>query len=393
MNLHGGSAAIAQSGGPTSVINASLAGAVEACRNWPGLRSLYGVRFGAAGLVQGDFLDLLPQDPALLESIGQSPGAALGSSRRSIEPDELAVVLQHFRTREIRCLFYAGGNGSMETALRLEQFARDQHYELQVIGIPKTIDNDLMETDHSPGYGSAARFFAHAARDVGEDNRSLPSPICILEVLGRNTGWIAAATALARHRDDDAPHLIYFPEHPVSADQLLADVEQVYQRFGRVVIAVCEGQLDDRGQPFGADLDRAGDARHRLASNLGHSLARLISERLGIRARSEKPGLMGRSSGVLVSSVDRQEAYECGIAAVTAARRGESGVMIGLRRESGDLYRCSTFQVPFSMVAGKEKRLPAKWISPRGNDILQAFSDYAGPLIGAPSAYPRLLEQ
>lgn len=260
------------------MINASLAGAVVACHNWPGLRSRYGVRFGASGLVQGDFFDLLTQDPALIESIGQSPGAALGSSRRNIEPDEFTRVLQHCRMREIRCLFYAGGNGSMETALRVEQFARGQHSELQVIGIPKTIDNDLMETGHTPGYGSAASFFAHAARDVGEDNRSLPSPIWVLEVLGRNTGWIAAATALARHRDDDAPHLIYFPERPVSADRLLAGVEQVYQRFGRAVIAVCEGQLDDRGQPFGADLDHAGSARHRLASNLGHSLARLISE-------------------------------------------------------------------------------------------------------------------
>jgi 6-phosphofructokinase len=277
----------------------------------------------------------------------------------------------------------------MDTALRLEQFALGHSYELQVIGIPKTIDNDLMETDHTPGYASAARFFAHAARDIGEDNRSLPSPVCVLEVLGRNAGWIVAATSLARHCEDDAPHLIYFPERPISVDRLLTDVERVYTRIGRVVLAVCEGQLDDRGQPFGADIDRPDTPQHRLASNLGHSLAKLISSRLGIRARSEKPGLLGRSGGPLASEIDRREAYECGVTAVAAARRGESGVMIGLRREPGPTYGCTTFSIPLADVAGKERLFPLDWILPAGTDILPHFSAYAGPLVGPVPAYGR----
>jgi 6-phosphofructokinase len=160
-----------------------------------------------------------------------------------------------------------------------------------VIGIPKTIDNDLAITDHTPGYPSAARFFIHAARDIGLDNRALPTPVCILETLGRNTGWITAATALARADADDAPHLIYFPERRVSLDRMAADVEGVYRRIGRVVIAVCEGQLDETGQPFGADVDRPESAVHRLSSNLGHTLANALARKTGLRARAEKPEL------------------------------------------------------------------------------------------------------
>ena len=167
----------------------------------------------------------------------------------------------------------------MDTALRVVRFARDANYDLQVIGIPKTIDNDLRVTDHTPGYASTARFFACAARDVGEDNRSLPSPVCVLETLGRNAGWIVAATSLARRHADDAPHLIYFPERRLSLDRIAADVEHVYRRLGRVVVAVCEGQLDEHGQPFGADVDRAGVAVQRLASESGpHAGAALERE-------------------------------------------------------------------------------------------------------------------
>jgi 6-phosphofructokinase len=267
----------------------------------------------------------------------------------------------------VHTFFYTGGNGSMDTALRMAHCARGAHYDLQVIGIPKTIDNDLCVTDRTPGYASTARFFACAARDVGEDNRSLPAPVCVLETLGRNAGWIVAATSLARHAEDDAPHLIYFPERRLSLDRIAADVERVYRRLGRVVVAVCEGQLDDGGRPFGADVDRADSDVQRLASNLGHTLARLLSEKLGIRARAEKPGLLGRCCGEFVAPRDRQEAFACGRAAAVAAGAGESGVMVALRRDS------STFLTPLETVASVERRLPADWIHPDGNDVLPAF--------------------
>ena len=305
-------ALIAHGGGPTSVINASLAGLIEGSRLSGTFANLYGARFGVRGILEGELTELLGQDPNLVHAISQSPGSALGSSRFKLSEEDYGHILDVFKKQDIRCFFYTGGNGSMETALQVARHAKAAGYDIQVIGIPKTIDNDLCVTDHTPGYASTAHFFAIAAREVGEDDRSLPPPISVLEVLGRNAGWVVAATALARTHDDDAPHLIYLPEKPVSLDQIAGDVERIYRRLGRVVIAVCEGQLDETGTPFGADVDRAGSSVHRLASNLGHTLARLISNKLGLRARAEKPGLLGRCCGPLASELDRQEAGECG---------------------------------------------------------------------------------
>ena len=278
----------------------------------------------------------------------------------------------------------------METALRLLRVAAAMDHELQVIGIPKTIDNDLAFTDHSPGYPSAARFFVHAARDAGADNRSLPSPICVLEVLGRNTGWLAAATSLARMDNDDAPHLIYFPERPVSLDQMAGHVERVYRRLGRVLVVICEGQRDLEGQPFGADVDRPDSEVHRLASNLGHTVALGLSARLRIRARAERPGLVARSFAALASPVDRAEAYVCGAAAVRAAERGESGVMITLVRQPEEQYQCVTSTADLQDVASVQRGFPDEWIAPSGTDIRGSFLDWLGPLVGEVRHYPIL---
>jgi 6-phosphofructokinase 1 len=248
----------------------------------------------------------------------------------------------------------------MRTALDLSG-----HAGIQVIGIPKTIDNDLLVTHHTPGYASTAYFFACAARDAGIDNASLPSPICILETLGRNAGWIVAATSLA-----NAAHLVYLPECRVSADRIAADVEAVYRTHGRAVIAVCEGQLDENGQPFGADVDRE------LASNLGHTMARMLTKKLGIRARAEKPGLIGRSCGLFARERDRREAYACGQAAARAALKGETGVMVALDADG------ATFLTPLETVAGKERLFPKEWISESGNAVTDEFRIWAEPLVG-----------
>jgi len=383
-------ALVAHGGGPTAVINASLAGLIEETRRRGSAGALYGARGGLAGLLRADFIDLLAVDPSLIRRIGEAPGSALGTSRLKLEPADYGRILDIFRRANIGRFFYTGGNGSMDTALRVARFARDTGDNLQVIGIPKTIDNDLAVTDHTPGYASTARFFACAARDVGEDNRSLPAPVCVLETLGRNAGWIVAATSFARKHPDDAPHLIYFPERRLSLDRIAADVERVYARLGRVVIAVCEGQLDDRDQPFGADVDRSDNAAHRLASNLGHTLAGLISQKLRIRARAEKPGLLGRCCGPFAAALDREEALACGSAAASAAAAGHSEVMVALRRESGVPYRATTFLTPLEGVARLERLLPADWIHPDGNDVLPAFTEYAAPLVGEIAAWARL---
>ena len=352
--------------------------------------ALFGAHFGVDGLLRGEFANLLALSPPEIRAIGETPGSAIGSSRRKVGDEELERMLAVFRAHNVRQFFYTGGNGSMNTALRVHQFARAAGYELTVIGIPKTIDNDLEVTDHTPGYASTARFFAHAARDVGEDNRSLPSPICVLETLGRNAGWIVAATAFARRDEDDAPHLVYLPERRVSLDRIAGDATRACARFGRCVIAVCEGQLDENGQAFGATVDRPDVPQHRLASNLGFTLARLLTEKTGLRARAEKPGLLGRCCGPFTSEIDRREAFECGIAAARAAADGKSGNMVALRRHSTEPYATTTFLTPLETVALTERTMPEEWLGDDPTTIAQGFLDWARPLVGEVAFYPRV---
>jgi 6-phosphofructokinase len=255
-------------------------------------------------------------------------------------------------------------------------------YDLQVIGIPKTIDNDLMETDHTPGYPTTARFFASALRDIGADNRALSGQVEFVEVLGRNAGWLVAATALARHYPDDAPHLIYFPEMRLPLDRLLGDIEDVYRRLGRCVVAICEGQLDERGEPFGADVRTV--SRGSLALNLAHRLSMVTAARLKLRARSEKPGLLGRSGLAYPCPRDWDEARACGRAAVRAAVEGKSGVMVTLGHSG------ATGLVPLEKVAFVERLFPPEWRNAAGNDVRPEFLEYALPLIGKVEGYRRL---
>ncbi len=361
------------------MLNASLAGVIDGCRDRVG--GLFGARFGVSGLLEDDLADLLAVSQWSVRSAARTPGSAIGSSRRALDDAGYERVLAGLRARDIGVLFYTGGNGSMHTALEISRRTQASGQTLQVIGIPKTIDNDLLVTHHTPGYASTGYFFACAAREAGIDNRSLPSPVCVLETLGRNAGWITAATALARVSDDDAPHLIYLPERRVSLDRIAADVERVYRRRGRVVVAVCEGQRDEGGGAFGAEMDRAGSAVNELASNLGHTLSRLITQKTGLRARAEKPGLMGRSCGPFARESDRRDAYDCGRAAVRAALAGESEVMVALNAGS------TTFLTPLATVAGTERALPAEWISAEGNDVTADFRAYAAPLIGEVQGY------
>ena len=378
---------MAHSGGPTAVINASLLGLVEEAARRACFRTVYGARFGLEGIFKQDFVDLRALDRARLMRVAQAPSSALGTSRREIgtDGDRLIEIL---RSRDIHCLFYTGGNGSMGAASQIAALARAAGFELQVIGIPKTIDNDLAETDHTPGYASAARFFACAVRDIGADNRALPGQVQFVEVLGRNAGWIVAATALARHRPDDPPHLIYLPERPLPLDRLLGDVERVYARLGRCVVAVCEGQLDEHGQPFGADV--RGNARGGLAMNLAHRLASLVTARLKLKARGEKPGLLGRVNRAARSAVDWKEARLCGRAAVRAAARGESGAMVTLVRQPGPGYRASTGLASLERIAGVERLLPERWLERESGEMHTEFLEYVAPLVGEIESYEDL---
>ena len=381
-------AVLAHSGGPTPVINASLLGVVEEARRHGCIGSLYGARFGISGVLSENFLDLSQQSEGTIKAVAHTPSSALGSSRQEVTAVDIERVLSVFQAHNVGYFFYNGGNGSMGTAWQLHSAAQHLGYDLQIIGIPKTIDNDLLETDHTPGYASTARFFACAARDIGADNQALPGQVEFMEVLGRNVGWVAAATSLARRSPEDAPHLIYFPEQRLPLGKLLADVEAVYRRLNRCVVAVCEGQLDEKGEPFGADV-RSG-SRGSLAMNLAHRLALLVSAHLKIRARSEKPGLLGRSSSAFISPTDWNEAYLVGGAAVRAAVAGYSGQMVTLLRESNSPYRANTGMASLEAVAFRERPFPEQWRNREGNGVSEGFAEYAAPLVGEVPHYPSL---
>src|SRR5581483_7039404 len=282
MNPIRGAALLVHGGGPTQVINASLAGVADECRRHPAITALYGARFGIDGVLSADFIDLSALDESRIAAVGRTPGSALGSSRSAVAAADYERVLDIFRARDIRFVFLNGGNGSMYMAHQLACAASAAG--VRVIGIPKTIDNDIAGTDHTPGYGSTAWFFACAVRDIGEDVRNLPGRISVVEIMGRYAGWLTAATAFARARPDDPPHLIYLPERPLPMAQFLGDVENAFQRRGTVVVAACEGQKDEHGRPLG-DLMRPDGFDRQLSGNLGHTLAQLLIRELKVNAR------------------------------------------------------------------------------------------------------------
>ncbi len=372
-------AVLVHTGGPTSVINASLLGVWEEAIKHREIGRLYGARFGFDGILSENFIDLSNQARETMNAVGRTPSSALGSSRRELSEENLHQILTVLRAHAVRFLFCTGGNGSMETARQLWALAKERNEGIQIVGIPKTIDNDLMETHHTPGYGSAARFFACAARDIGADNRALPGQVEFIEILGRNVGWLAAATSLARRDPEDAPHLIYFPERRLPLEQLLDDIHRVYSRLNRCVVAVCEGQLDEHGQPFGADV-RAG-SRGSLAMNLAHRLAILVSKRLRVRARSEKPGLLGRSSAASISDIDWAESRLCGQRAVLAGIQEQGGNMVTLL-EPRPGQPAETGLASFDRVALLERHFPEEWRNETGNDVTPEFRSFVEPLTG-----------
>ncbi len=379
MALRKGKALVAHGGGPTAVLNASLAGIVEESRRHAEIDSLYGALNGAGGLLDEHLVDLLAESQETWDAIARSPGSALGTSRKKLSDDDFGRMLETLRRHEIRYVLLTGGNGTMEMALRLSHICRDAGYEASVIGVPKTIDNDLYGTDHTPGFASAARFFIHGLRYIGADNRALPG-VTVVEVLGRNAGWLAASTLLARQDPDDAPHLVYLPERRLPFAHLAADVERVYGKVGRVVVAVCEGQLDEKGEPFGADTRTTSKVP--LALNLAHVLSMKLSRSLGVNARSEKPGLLGRSFAALASPVDLDEARRCGAAAVQFAVRGETGKMVTLERLAGAEYRTTAGLVRIEEVAGRERLFPEEWMPQDAGGDSPEFEAWLRPLVG-----------
>jgi 6-phosphofructokinase 1 len=301
-----------------------------------------------------------------------------------LENKDFDKILNVFRKRNIRYLLVNGGDDTMANAYNMWSELSKAGYELHILGIPKTIDNDIGYTDHCPGYGSAAKFIVNAARYLDMESHSLPVPITILETMGRNAGWLAASTYLAKKNEGDGPHLIYVPEHPFDIEDFLSDVESLYSRYGRAFVVVSEGIRDKDGNPIyesgiSADTDQFG---HKLPGNVSQVLSDLVSKELGLRARNEKPGLLGRAWVPLISEVDQEEAIQLGKEAVKRILEGEKGIMLKLIRESNEPYQCSIGKVKLTKVAGIEKTLPHNFINKEGNFINEDFRSYVEPLIG-----------
>ncbi len=392
MSLPTGNAVVAQSGGPTVVINASLVGIIETIQQSGLAKSIFGARHAVRGMMDGDLIDLSPMSPKDLELVANTPGASLGSSRDKPDESYCKKIFEQLSSHDIRYFFYIGGNDSADTCRIVSEVAQEAGYELRAFHVPKTIDNDLVLNDHTPGFGSAARFVACALLGDSLDNRALPG-IKLDIIMGRHAGYLTAASALARTGHGTGPHLIYLPESVFDIDRFITDVDRVYSQEGRCMIAVSEGIHDADGTSItqmlaeqlsgSVERDAHGNVQLSGSGALGDYLARLIRERLGkqLRVRADTFGYLQRSFADCVSDVDRKEARESGRAAVQAALDGHNGASLTLRRTSDDPYTIEYVPVPLQEVARKTKVMPASWIMD-GCDVNDEFLSYVRPLVG-----------
>ena len=370
---------VAHGGGPTAVINGSLQGVVEAARSAGFDGSIYAARFGAEGILAGDLIDLTDVPDATIARLSHTPASAIGSCRRKLTDADYPTVLETLRRFDVGYFFYNGGNDSMDTCHKVSELAKKEGLDVRVIGIPKTMDNDLDLTDHCPGFGSAARYAALSSAELALDASALPIHVVVLELMGRNAGWVTAASALAG-RLTGCPVLTYLPEVPVDEDRMLADVERTYARGKGLLVTVSEGLCGLDGKPL-ADTGIVDGFGHTVPGGTAQHITDRIIQKLGLKSRAEKPGLLGRASIPYQSSTDRAEAYAVGQYAVEAALRGESGYMVAINAVRTPAYRADLSLVPLAKVANVEKKFPLEWIAD-GNQIADAFFDYAMPLMG-----------
>ncbi len=381
-------AVVGQSGGPTAVINASLAGVIEEANKHTEIENLYGAVHAVAGIVKDEFIDLKKLSAGELERVAGSPSSALGSSRDKPDDEYCAKILEVFEKRNIRYFFYIGGNDSANTCHIINTITQKSGYELRAFHIPKTVDNDLLVTDHCPGYGSAAKFEACALIGDNLDNRALGG-IKIDCIMGRHAGFLTAASVLGKCRDDDGPHLVYVPERGVSLDKFLSDVESVYKKLGRCVVAISEGICDAEGVTWAEKLakeketDAHGNIQLSGTGALADFFAAQIKAMLKVkRVRADTFGYLQRSFAGLQSAVDSYEARWCGRHAVQYAMSEQSGSVAIKRLGNGADYKVELFRTELSSVAEKTKPMPDEFINAEGNGITDAFIEYALPLTG-----------
>lgn len=383
-----GNMLIAQSGGPTMVINQSLIGAVLEAKKHKNIKGIYGSLHGIQGILKEEFIDLRKESVSNLEAVAQTPSSALGSVRKKPKPEDCVKLFSVMKKYNIRFFFYIGGNDSAETTHIVNEEAKKAKYELRCFHIPKTIDNDLRENDHTPGFASGAKFVAMAFMGDNLDNRALQG-VKINVVMGRHAGFLTAAAALARVYPDDGPHLIYLPERKFSMDKFAADVKRMYKKHGRCVVAVSEGISDKDGTPIAAlltaevEVDSHGNVQLSGSGALGDRLSDYIKNKTQIsRVRADTFGYLQRSFPGIASKTDAKEARETGALAVKLAATKDTDGSIAIKRKAGKKYAVTYKRVPLKSVAKETRHMPDNFISKEGNDVTKAFINYAKPLVG-----------
>ncbi len=379
---------IAQSGGPSMVINQSLVGAVLEARKSAAIGKILGARHGILGILGNDYIDLRKPSVKKLEAIAETPSSALGSCRKKPNADDCKAIFEEFRKLNVGYFFYIGGNDSADAARIVAEEAEKADYPLVVYHIPKTIDNDLRSCDHTPGFGSAARFVASAIRGDDLDNRALGG-VKIDIIMGRDAGFLTAAAALARAHEDDGPHLIYLPEVPFTEEKFIKDVQAAMKKFGRCVCAISEGIRGKDGVPMGAKLgsgetDSHGNVQMSGTGALGDALATVLKTKAGIkRVRADTFGYLQRSFPGIASVVDQAEGRAAGAAAVVAALEGKlTKGTIAIVRKPGKKYKVAFEPVAIQNAAKYTRSVPKEYIAKNGHDVTEAFLAYARPIVG-----------
>lgn len=385
-----GACIIGQSGGPTSVINASAYGVIRTALDADCITAVYGAANGIVGVLNDNLYDMSKEDAEELERMMYTPSSALGSCRYKIaDPDvddtDYKRILEIFKKYNVRYFFYNGGNDSMDTCNKISKYMMKVGYECRIMGVPKTIDNDLFGTDHCPGYASAAKYIATTCCEIYHDARVYDKGmITIIEIMGRHAGWLTAAASLASITGE-APDLIYLPERNFDMDKFLADVTRIYNENGKVIVAVSEGIHDVEGNLIAEIASGTTAARdsfgHAQLGGLAASLSHIVKEKTGAKVRGIELSLMQRCGAHIASQTDIDESFMAGKVAVESAINGITDKMVALDRVSQNPYRCETKLIDLSAVANYEKKVPDEWINEEGNGILQGFIDYALPLI------------
>jgi 6-phosphofructokinase 1 len=381
-----GNSIVAQSGGPTAVINASACGVIQEAMKHKEITGVYAAYNGILGVLNERIFDLSREEPAAVEGLKVSPASALGSCRYKVKKaEDFEKILAVFKKYNIRYFFYIGGNDSQDTADKVNNLASEQGYELRCIGVPKTIDNDLACTDHCPGYGSVIKYLATMTMEAGRDTEALytADTVNVIEAMGRNAGWIAAGTALAKRDEEDAPHIILLPEAPFNAQRFKDKVDNLLSTMGRAVIVVSEGTKNADGTYIAEQKgDFAKDAfGHTQLGGAANYIKELVEREVKVKARFAIPSTIQRNGIHFASLTDSKEAYLAGQRAVELAVQGVSGKMVTLERVSDDPYLCRTGEAKLADVANGEKFLPREWISDDGFFVTEEFIKYARPLI------------